>query len=264
MNPKNKIPRAIIWTIFFGAFPLLVTAQNTSYTQFWNEVDLVRAFSDKWAAEIDLTGSFSNTPEENNVLKTVIQRSAVGWAHFFPAPRWKVSSFIGFYYNKDVPDIGQYEAPEWRFAVQGTYYFHKVRYSLNTDGRFEVRLIRNEEGVYEDVYRYRQKLRFRLPLNSHVFRKGVVYILAADEIVLRSVAKDEGLKYFDCNLFSAGAGYLFTDDLQLEILYVNVFIPRDDHNEIDNAISAVLTVNNLISKIGKLFAGKPEEPAPDE
>lgn len=246
------------------AFPSVLSAQKTTYTQFWNEIDLVRAISDKWAAEIDLTGTFSNTPEENNVLKTVIQRSVVGWAHYYPGARWKVSSFIGYYYNKDVPEIGQYSAPEWRFALQGTYYFHKVGYSLNTDGRAEVRLIKNKDGVFEDIYRYRQKLRFRLPLNSHVFRKGVVYLLVSDEIIFRSVAKDEGLKYFDCNLFSAGGGYLFTDDLQLEILYFNVFIPRDDGNEIDNAVSVTLTVNNLIRKIGKMFAGKTEQPAPDE
>jgi hypothetical protein len=264
MNARNKIPRTILWIIVVLAFPFVTIAQNTAYTQFWNEVDLVRALSDKWAAEIDLTGTFSNTPSENNVLKTVIQRSAVGWAHYYPAPRWKVSAFVGYYYNKDVPEIGQYSAPEWRFALQGTYYFHKVTYSLNTDGRFEVRLIKNEEGIYEDVYRYRQKLRFRLPLNSRVLRKGVVYLLVSDEVVLRSVAKETGLKYFDCNLFSAGGGYLFTDDLQLELLYVNVFIPRDDHNEVDNAVSLTLTVNNLISKIGRIFKGKKEEPVPEE
>jgi hypothetical protein len=238
--------------------PVVMAAQKTTYTQFWNEVDLVRAISDKWAAEIDLAATFSNTPSENNVLKTVTQRSVVGWAHYYPSARWRVSSFVGYYYNKDVPDIGQYAAPEWRFAIQGTYYFHKVKYSLNTDGRFEVRLLKNEEGIYEDVYRYRQKLRFRIPLNSHVFRKGVVYLLVSDEIIFRSVAKEQGLTHFDCNLFAAGGGYLFTDDLQLEILYVNVFLPRDDGNEVDNAISATLTINNLISKIGKMFSAKPE------
>ena len=264
MKTETSIKCAILWALCLVALPSSVDAQKTTYTQFWNEVDLVRALSDRWAAEIDLAASFSNTPEENNVLKTVIQRNVIGWAHYYPGPRWKVSAFIGYYYNVDVPDIGQYAAPEWRFALQGTYYFHKVNYSLNTDGRVEFRLVRNEEGVYQDIYRYRQKLRFRLPLNSRVFRKGVVYILASEEIVFRSVAKEDGLKYFDCNLFSAGLGYLFTDDLQLEILYVNVFLPRDNYHEVDNALSATLTVNNLISKIGKLFKGKPENPLPDE
>jgi len=50
----------------------------------------------------------------------------------------------------------------------------------------------------------------------------------------------------------------------LELLYVNVFIPRDDHNEVDNAVSLTLTVNNLIRKIGRIFKGKKEEPVPDE
>jgi hypothetical protein len=264
MNSKRIIHLTVLLSFFFIPFPFIINAQTTSYTQFWNEVDLVRAISYKWAAEIDITSSFSNTPSENRVLKTNTQRSILGWVHFYPSARWKLSSFVAYYYNKDVPEIGQYKAPEWRFALQGTYYFNKKRYTLNTDMRAEVRLIKNEEGVYEDIYRYRQKLKFMIPLNSHVLRQGVVYVLASDEIIFRSVYKTEGLHYFDCNIFTVGGGYLFLDDLQLELVYVNVFIPRDDGNEIDNAVSLTLTVNNLISKIGKVFKGKQTEPAQDE
>lgn len=264
MNLKSIVRFPVLFSLLLSTFASVSDAQTTSYTQFWNEVDLVRAINDRWAAELDLSSSFSNTPSESSILKTNTQRSAVAWVHYFLSARWKFSSFLGYYYNKDVPDIGQFKSPEWRYALQSTYFFHKITYTLYTDMRAEVRFIRNEEGVFEDIYRYRQKLKFRLPLNSRVFRQGVVYILASEEIVFRSKPKETGLKYFDCNLFSIGGGYLFTDDLQLELLYVNVFIPRDKGNEIDNAISLTLSVNNLISTIGKLFTGKPESPVPDE
>jgi hypothetical protein len=264
MNSQRSTHAAILFFFLFILFPVIMIGQTTSYTQFWNEVDLVRALTDRWAAEIDLTSSFSNTPSESVVLKTNIQRSVLGWVHFYPSPRWKLSSFVAYYYNKDVPEIGQYKAPEWRFALQGTYYFHKSGYTLNTDMRAEFRLIENEEGVFEDVYRYRQKLKFLLPLNSHVLRQGVVYVLASEEIIFRSVFKSEGMHYFDSNLFTVGGGYLFLDDLQLELIYANVFSPRDDGNVITNAISLTLTANNLISKIGKMFKGKQAEPAGEE
>jgi hypothetical protein len=247
----------------FCIFPLLIKAQTT-YTQIWNEVDLVRAINEKWAGELDLAGTFSNTPSEPRILKTNIQRNFILWAHYQLTPRWKLSSFIAYYRNKDVPDIGQYKAPEWRFAVQGRYYFHKIGYTLNTDMRAEVRFIANQEGEFEDIYRYHQKLKYIQPLNSQVLRGGVVYLFASEEIIIRSKAKETGLKYFDCNLFTFAAGYLFTDDIQLELAYVNVFIPRDDHDEIDNAISLTLTVNNLLSKVGKLLTGKQGQPPQED
>jgi hypothetical protein len=43
-----------------------------------------------------------------------------------------------------------------------------------------------------------------------------------------------------------------------------VFIPRDDHNEIDNAISLTLTVNNLLRKVKKLIIGNQPEPVPED
>ncbi len=63
-----------------------------------------------------------------------------------------------------------------------------------------------------------------------MLRQGVIYVYASEEIIFRSKAKETGMTYFDRNLFTIGAGYLFTDDLQLELAYVNEFVPRDDGN----------------------------------
>jgi hypothetical protein len=263
MHLKIPILQTLVISFCLLGSSLTIKGQTT-YTQFWNEVDLVRIINDRWVGELDLAGTFSNTPSEPRILKTNIQRNFMLWAHYQLTPRWKLSSFVAYYRNKDVPDIGQYKAPEWRFAVQGRYYFHKIKYTLNTDMRAEVRFIADQEGVFEDIYRYHQKLKYIQPLNSQVLRGGVFYVLASEEIILRSKPKETGLKYFDCNIFIAGAGYLITNDLQIELVYANVFIPRDDHNEIDNAISLTLTVNNLLKKVGKLITGKPAEPKPDE
>jgi len=66
------------------------------------------------------------------------------------SPRWKLTSGLAYFYNKDVPDIGQYFSPEWRISLQGIYYIHKTGYTLMTRMRGEIRFMMNEVGVYED------------------------------------------------------------------------------------------------------------------
>ena len=46
--------------------------------------------------------------------------------------------------------------------------------------RAELRFISDEEGVFEDIWRYRQKLKFLKPLNSQMLRRGVVYVFASE------------------------------------------------------------------------------------
>ena len=233
---------------------LNVEAQSSDYTQLWNEIQFSRPFNDKWSSEINLGGTFSNTPTDNRLLHTNIQRTARVWAHYYYSSRWKFSSFTAYYYNKDVPDIGQYKANEWRFAIQGIYYFHKLGYTLSTRGRVELRYIQDEKGVYEDIYRYRQQIRFVKPINSQVMRQGVYYLLASDELFLRSKSKTSGLKHFDRNRFTAGAGFLITDDLQVELAYANEYLPRDDGNQVVNAVTVTISFNNFLPNLKKKIA----------
>lgn len=237
-----------------------VYAQTEKYSQFWNEFQFTRVINDKWASEINLGGSFSNTPSEDRILKTNIQRTARVWAHYYLSPRWKLSSFLAYYHNKDVPDIGQYETPEWRLALQGIYYFHKIGYTLSTRMRGELRFIKNQDGVYEDMLRYRQQVKFLKPINSQLLRQGVFYALASDELFVRSSVKTTGLTFFDRNRFAVGGGYVVTDNLQVELTYVNEFLPRDGNNQIYNALSLAITFNNFLPNLRKKLTAKPAEP----
>jgi hypothetical protein len=248
----------ILFLIIFK-LTLNVEAQSSDYTQLWNEIQFLRPFNDKWSSEIILGGKFSNTPTDNKLLHTNIQRTARVWAHYYYSSRWKFSSFIAYYYNKDVPDIGQYKANEWRFAMQGMYYFHKLGYTLNTHGRVELRFIQNENGAYEDNYRYRQQIKFVKPINSQVMRQGIFYILASEELSLRSKSKTTGLKHLDRNTFTAGAGYLITDDLQVELAYTNEYLPRDDGNQVVNAVTVTVSFNNFLPNLKKKIAIKQDD-----
>jgi hypothetical protein len=252
--------RAIFVLCFFlGCISLRVDAQTEKYKQFWNEVQFTRTISEKWVGEINLGGTFSSTPLESKIFKTNIQRTARIWGHYYFSPRWKLSSFFAYYYNKDVPDIGQYESPEWRLALQGIYYIHKIGYTLSTRMRGELRFIRNQDLEYDNVYRYRQQIKFLKPINSQLLRQGVFYFVSSDEIFVKSAAKTTGITFFDRNRFSAGAGYIVTDDLQLELTYVSEFLPRDNRNQLYHALSLAVTFNNFLPNVRKKFAAKPVE-----
>jgi hypothetical protein len=230
---------------------LHASSQTNSFTQLGNEFQFVRAISDKVAAEIYIGSTFSNTPTEPRILSTNIQRYLSGWVHYYYSPRWKLSSSLAYYYNKDVPDIGQYFSPEWRLSLQGMYYIHKTGYTLVTRMRGEIRYMMNSEGVYEDKYRYRQMIKYTKPINGKVLRKGIVYFVTSEELLFKPDAKTTGVTFFDRNRFEIGGGYLLTDDLQLELTYVNEFLPRDNVNELYNLISFTATFNNPLTNLKK-------------
>lgn len=245
-------------TSLFFVFTLLsfvAMSQSTSYTQWANELQFARALNTKWSAEVWLGGAFSNTPYESRVLKTNIQRYVFGWANYHFSARWKFSSSLAYYHNKDVPDIGQYFSPEYRLTLQGIYFIHKTGYTLLTRIRLELRFMMNADSVFEDKYRYRQLLKFVKPINSHVLRKGVFYLVSTEEIMFKPDAKTKGVDFFDRNRFELGGGYLVTDDLQIELTYVNEFMPRDEGNQIYNIVSLTLTLNNPLSNLKKRISG---------
>jgi len=249
----------VVKSILISSFLMLVvqgSAQTTSYTQLCNEVQFGRAINDKWATEFFLGGTYSNTPSESKVLKTNIQRYVFAWGHYYFSPRWKFSSALAYYYNKDVPDIGQYFSPEYRLSLQAIYFLHKTGYTLSTRMRGEFRYMMNAEGQFEDKYRYRQMIKYVKPINSQVFRKGVYYFVATEELLFKPDAKTKGVDFFDRNRIEVGGGYLITDDFQVELAYLNEFMPRDNGNEIYNAMELTITFNNLFSKIKNLVVPK--------
>lgn len=242
----------------------IINAQSKEYGQFWNEIQFNRTINSKWSAELDIAASYSSTESSSNIFQQNIQRSFRGWGHYYLTPRWKLSTFVAYFNNKDVPEIGQFESPEWRYALQGIYYFHKTGYTLSTRMRMELRHLRNEDDDYENVLRYRQQIKYIKPINSKVLRAGVVYAIASDEIYFKSGTKVTGESFFDRNRLNLGGGYLFTDDIQVELTYVNEFLPRNSGNQIVNAASLTLTFNNLFKTLSKKLLHKNEEVVNDE
>jgi hypothetical protein len=115
----------------------------------------------------------------------------------------------------------------------------------------------NADSVFQFKFRFRQMLKFVKPLNGKILRQGIVYLLASEELFFKPDAKSTGVTFFDRNRFEVGAGYLFTDDIQLELTYVNEFLPRDDNNEMYNIVSLTLSFNNLLLNLKNSLKPKP-------
>jgi len=239
-------------------------SQTKTYGQSWNEIQFNRTINAKWSTEINLGSSYSSTETSSNIFQNNIQRSFRGWGHYYLSPRWKLSTFLAYYDNKDVPEIGQFKSPEWRFALQGIYYFHKTGYTLSTRTRIELRHMKNGDDNFENVLRYRQQIKYIQPINSKVLREGVIYAVASDELFFKSETKVTGLSFFDRNRLILGAGYLFTDDIQVELAYANEYLPRDNENQIVNAASLTLTFNNLFKNLNKKLLHKNESNSNEE
>lgn len=232
--------------------------QTTTYGQSWNEIQFNTTITKKWSTELNISSAYSSTASSSNIFEENTQKSFRGWGHYYLSPRWKLSTFIAYYDNKDVPEIGQFKSPEWRYALQGIYYFHKTGYTLSTRMRLELRHMRNGDDDYENVLRYRQQIKYLKPINSKFLREGVVYAVASDELYFKSGTKVTGESFFDRNKLNIGAGYLFTDDMQVELTYANEYLPRDNGNQIVNAAALTITFNNLFKNISKKIIHKEE------
>jgi hypothetical protein len=248
----------IIAILCLQFFSFRTNGQTDTYNQWSNEIQFARPINEKWAGEVWLGGAFSSTPNESVVFKTNIQRYATAWVHYFLPPKWKFSASLSYYYNKDVPDIGQYVSPEWRLTLQPTYFFHKVNYIFSTRSRIEFRYMWNSDSVFQFKFRFREMMKFVKPINGKLLRQGIVYLLASEELFFKPDAKSTGVTFFDRNRFEIGAGYLFTDDIQLELSYVNEFLPRDGNNEMYNILSFTLSFNNLLPHLKSILMPKPE------
>ena len=248
------------WFFFFLiiAFTLNARSQTTTYNQFWNEFIFTKPLKGKWALELNLGQSYTSTGENSNIFSRNAQVYPRIWVHYNATARWKLSLFFAYYFNQYVPEIDQREYTESRVALQAIYYIKKVRYTLSTRFRFEDRHIENTDGYNEGVYRFRGQIKLLYPFNSKFIRKNTIYGIGSNELYFKTASNVTGNQFFDRNRFTIGSGYALTDDIQVDLTYVNEFIPRSKGNEIINAMQLNISFNNLFNNLKKRLTRKDE------
>ena len=236
-------------------------AQTTHFNQFSNEFADAESIGKKWTLEFNIGQSYTSTPPTNNsMFAKASQFYLRGWAHYYASSRWKLSYFLALFGNVEIPDIEQAKNKEIRYAIQGTYYFHKIGYTLLTRLRLEDRRIQNEANTFEAYYRIRTQLKYTKPINGKVIRKGIYYGFGADELFFKTNAAITGKEFFDRNRATLGLGYSITDDTQIELVYTNEILPRSSGTQIYNAYQ----INFAFSDLFKKMKDKKKETQPIE
>jgi hypothetical protein len=232
---------------------------TTTYAQFWDEIQFTAALKGKWALEFNFGNTWTSKANESSLFYTKSQLYVREWVHYYASPRWKLSMFIAYFYNKDVPEITQTKNSEIRWALQAIYFFHKIGYTLTTRVRVEDRSIQNNDGYLETVFRFRWQGKLVVPFNSKRIRARTIYGLASDEVFFKTAGNVSGSTSFDRNRFIIGGGYSITDDVSVEVAYANEYLPRPSGNEVINAAQLTIGFNNLFEHIKNKLKKKERE-----
>ncbi|MCD0470547.1 DUF2490 domain-containing protein [Flavobacterium sp. JAS] len=232
----------------------IANSQTDNLDQFWNEYAFTKPLSQNWVVELDAGFTSSSTSENKAIFHYITQTYLRGWAHYYPGDRWKMSIFYAYYSNKNVPELNQSEAPEWRSALQLSYsLFKDYRIKVNLRLRLEDRHLHNDDGYFEAVERLRFQVKSVYPINDVKIHKGVLYCFAADEVFFKTDSQVSGPENFDRNRFTLGLGYEFVKDLLVEVSYNNEIMPRKDTDKFVNAVQVKVIFNDFLPDLIKSF-----------
>ncbi|MFG4002048.1 DUF2490 domain-containing protein [Flavobacterium aquidurense] len=234
-----------------------VYSQTDKLNQFWNEYAFTKDLSQKWMLELNAGLTSSSVHGDSNIFYNVTQVYARGWAHYYPAEKWKISVFYSFYSNQNVPELNQKKAPEFRTALQATYsVLQTPKVKVNLRGRIEDRHIENDDEYLEAVQRFRFQIKAVSPINTFGIKTNALYVFASDELFFKTSSKVSGSDFFDRNRATFGLGLNFTNDMQIEAAYANEIVPREASSKLINAFQLKCIFNNFFPNLIKSFKRK--------
>jgi hypothetical protein len=194
-----------------------VYAQNIYYKQANSEFDLNHYINNNWEFELDLGQSYTSKPQNQHILSYLSELYAAASIHYRYNDQWRFTFAYAYYYNKNVPDIDQVAAPEWRATAEAQYYFLQKRWRAFMDWKIEDRHIQTTDSIFEAVNRLRVKIKATYPLNGDAIARGVFYAIGSEEMIFKTNSKISGYGHYDRNSISIGMGYGTTRNMQIEI-----------------------------------------------
>jgi hypothetical protein len=238
-----------LFFLFFFIIPSF--AQTEKEYQFSNEFQFNRVAGKKTALEFNFAQGSTSGTEETDPFYKMSQISSRIWVHYFLNKRWKISGSIAHFYNLDVPEISQKKSSEIRFSFQGIYYFTRKDYTLTNRIRIEDRILGDGDNSIDVVFRFREMVKLVYPISNIKVGAGSLFVIASDEIMFKSKGSTTGNDNFDRNRLRVGLGYTFTDYFEVELSYVNEYLPRNPNDKIYNSISTSIIFYDLISTLKK-------------
>lgn len=248
---SESIVKIKLFCFFLSGLCVSSWAQTETENQFVNEYQFNRTVGNKTAVELNLGQTYTSGVNQISPLYKSSQVSGRIWVHYYASPKWKLSGALSYLYNQDVPEIIQKKTPEIRFVAQGIYYFIKKDYVLTNRFRIDDRILQDENNSPNVVYRFREMIKLVYPISIIKFGKGSLYSIASEEVFFKTKGSGTGETFFDRNKLTLGFGYSFSDAFQLELTYINEYLPRPTNDKVFNCISTTLIFNDLISVLRK-------------
>ena len=246
--------RYILVCFLVLGFCLLHKAQSYyPSAQVWSEVDFSEKLSKKLVLQNDIQYSRQgNIGNDVNFMRYNQQLTLRSWLHYYPIQKIRISFFAGLWYNYYIPILNR-QFPEYRTALQITYYKVMPKSTLSYRFRIENRDIKDPEAKFENVIRFRTQLKYLKPLNSTELKKGTHYLVGFDEFFINCGSVVTGVHLFDQNRIYFGYGYVFSKYFTFETGYFNQFQhAAHSNNYYVNSIWQIsLFINNVFGQLVK-------------
>lgn len=192
----------------------------------------------KWAWELDVVYRRQSQLGESDIWSHPLRFSVRPWiayqftkmtrvswnpiGQFNTAPRYPLES-----------DLDRSFEREYRTTLQINNYAYYKRLNFTHRLRFESRWRGIDSEEISQYFRFRYRIRTRIPLNTDYFYKNNTLYLTDYHEVHIEFGKDYGTNYFSQNRNFLGLGYRFWDWTRVELGYLYQLNTRGNNQQID-------------------------------
>lgn len=169
--------------------------------------------------------------------------------------------------------------PEIRPALQMTTNNNIGRIALSSRYRYEFRFFGDKKNIdHDEIFgdastfhftaasrkgRFRYMLRATIPLNNKTIVKGTYYAVTSAEVFLNTGKNVNNNNLVDQLRFYGGLGYKFSDNMRVELGYMNMVAYRLNNTAKNNVdVNNVLWLRFTVEHFNKVFKKKEKEAEP--
>jgi hypothetical protein len=166
--------------------------------------------------------------------------------------------------------------PELRPALQATISNSIGRIALSNRYRYEFRYFGEKKNIDDDQIfgdastfhftaatrkgRFRYMLRATMPLNNKTIVKGTYYAVTSAEVFLNTGKNVNNNNLLDQLRFYGGLGYKFSDNMRVELGYMNMIAYRLNNGANNNVdVNNVLWLRFTVENFNRVFKQKEKE-----
>jgi len=237
----------VLGLLFIAHFAQAQNNYINPTSQLWSEADIMGYVTPKLKWQADFQYARQSPYQGLNLFMFNEQLTIRPWLHYYITKQFRISTFVGLWYNYGISEVGAREYPEYRTALQFQYYKTSGVQLFVNRFREEFRFIKDRQGAIEFVLRERYMFKYQRLLVHKSYDKQSLYAIALNEFFLNNGSKATGYHMFDQNRVFLGIGYNFTDDIGIETGYFNQLQQHAHDNNLDiNHIWQVsLIIDNL-------------------